>query len=61
MEVDFAKIAKITTGWSGRGLHEKLMKIAIHRGIREKLNLITTEIFIDLVKKSEKLIRWRYR
>ncbi len=54
MEVDFARIAKITPGWSGRGLHEKLMKIAIHRGIREKLTLITTEIFIDLVKKSEK-------
>ncbi|MHA1618970.1 MAG: AAA family ATPase [Promethearchaeota archaeon] len=54
MEVDFAKIAQITPDWSGRGLHEKLMKIAIHRGIREKLTLITTDIFIDLVKKSEK-------
>ncbi|MCF2141230.1 MAG: AAA family ATPase [Candidatus Lokiarchaeota archaeon] len=53
INVDFEKIAKITTGWSGRELHEKLIKIAIHTAIRNKLSEINLKLLIDLIKKAK--------
>lgn len=53
VNVDFKTLAKLTSEWSGRGLHEKLMKIAIHRGIREHLQELTTQHFIEIISKAD--------
>ncbi|WP_457559383.1 AAA family ATPase [Candidatus Harpocratesius sp.] len=53
IKADFEKIASLTTGWSGRELHEKLIKIAIHTAIRNKLSEIDINLLNDLIKKAK--------
>jgi AAA family ATPase len=53
-DVDFALIAQKTDKWSGRDLHEKLMKVAVHKAIQKKLKSITIDILNDLIAGIEK-------
>ena len=54
IRADFSRIAKMTDQWSGRSLHEKLMKVAIHQALRRKLPEITQEILINIVIQLNK-------
>ena len=49
IDIDFKKISRLTEGWSGRALHEKLIKIAVHKAIQEDLKIITTETLITII------------
>ncbi|RLI66133.1 MAG: AAA family ATPase [Promethearchaeia archaeon] len=53
IQANYDKLAKLTEGWSGRELHEKLMKIAVHTAIRKKKSSIDTELFLKLIKKAK--------
>lgn len=53
IKADYEKIAKLTEGWSGRELHEKLIKISIHTAIRNKISHIDTNLLIKLIKKAK--------
>ncbi len=52
IEIDFNSIAKLTVNWSGRALHEKLIKIAVHRAIRKKMASITTQQLKDIINEE---------
>ncbi len=53
-DIDFQAIARVTEGWSGRGLHEKLVKIVVHQAFREKTTLITTSMLQSIVHSVNK-------
>ena len=53
VDIDFANISKITEGWSGRALHEKLIKIAVHKAIQQDLKIITTDILLEIINKGK--------
>ena len=60
IEIDFTMIANRTDKWAGRDIHEKLMKVALHRAIQQKLPKITTELLnkiIDNVNAQQNLSR----
>ncbi|MHA1585689.1 MAG: AAA family ATPase, partial [Promethearchaeota archaeon] len=51
LEIDYPKISHKTDNWSGRALHEKLVKISVHRAIREKKDKITTKLLLSIIKQ----------
>jgi len=53
LDVNYATIAKNTDQWSGRGLHEKLIKIAVHQAILKKADTVTTEDLLRIVHKVQ--------
>jgi AAA family ATPase len=50
VNIDFSIVAKHTEKWSGRDLHEKLIKIAVHRNMRKKTQELTTKMLLDIIK-----------
>jgi len=53
IDIDFEKISKNTEGWSGRALHEKLIKISVHKAIQQDLKIITTDILLDIINQGK--------
>lgn len=53
-EINFPQIARLTEGWSGRALHEKLVKIVVHQAFREKKTIITTKMLKTIVESVNK-------
>ncbi len=53
IDIDFKKISKNTEGWSGRALHEKLIKISVHKAIQQELKLITTDVLMEIINQSK--------
>ncbi|UYP48121.1 ATP-dependent zinc metalloprotease FtsH [Candidatus Lokiarchaeum ossiferum] len=53
-EIDFAQIARLTEGWSGRALHEKLVKIVVHQAFREKKKIVTTAMLKSIIESVNK-------
>jgi len=53
IDIDFKKISKKTEDWSGRALHEKLIKIAVHKAIQQDLKIITTETLMDIINQGK--------
>jgi AAA family ATPase len=52
--VDFGPIAARTDKWSGRDLHEKLMKVAVHKAIQQKIPEITVDLLFQIIETVEK-------
>ncbi|MHA1238494.1 MAG: AAA family ATPase [Candidatus Odinarchaeia archaeon] len=50
IEVDLEKISKITQGFSGRDLKEKVLKSALHLAILKDKNKITPDIIEEVLK-----------
>jgi len=57
VDVDLEKIAKLTEGFSGRDLVEKVIKTALHNAIAEGKNILETEDVIKAVEKVKKSIK----
>ncbi len=53
IDIDFKTISKNTENWSGRDLHEKLIKIAVHKAIQQDLKIITTDILMEIINKGK--------
>jgi AAA family ATPase len=60
ISADFGMIAKRIDKWSGRDIHEKLMKVAVHKVIENNLAEITTDLFnkiIDQILKQQRIFQ----
>jgi AAA family ATPase len=53
IEIDFEKISKNTENWSGRALHEKLIKISVHKAIQQDLKIITTDLLMEIINQGK--------
>jgi len=53
IDIDFEKISKNTENYSGRALHEKLIKLAVHKAIQEDLKIITTDMLLDIINQGK--------
>lgn len=52
MEADLKKIATAIPDWSGRSIHEKLMKVAIHRAMADGIDKIDTNLLLNIIKEA---------
>jgi AAA family ATPase len=50
-------IAKRIDKWSGRDIHEKLMKVSLHKAIQNKLDVIDTDLLIKVIDQAMKQLR----
>uniref|UniRef100_A0A7C3YPL5 AAA family ATPase n=1 Tax=Geoglobus ahangari TaxID=113653 RepID=A0A7C3YPL5_9EURY len=55
VEADLFEIAKITEGFSGRDLVEKVIKASLHKAIIKGKDILTTEDFILSIQKINKI------
>lgn len=57
VEANLELIAKRLDKWSGRDIHEKLMKVALHKAIQHKLTIIDTELLIKVINQAMKQVQ----
>ncbi|MHA1896510.1 MAG: AAA family ATPase, partial [Promethearchaeota archaeon] len=53
-EINYELIASKCNGWSGRDIKEKLLKRAVHECISRNLDLINTDLLLEIIKSSNK-------
>jgi AAA family ATPase len=50
LDADLREIAKQTDKWSGRDLHEKLVKVAVHQAIQNDLPIVSRNLLLKIIK-----------